>query len=236
MKSYNEILNEQEQHEEMLAENAAITAAIAASNAAGIASRSGIEGGGESTTEGLIFAGLFVFVVLGGFMAAVSHELGDWSFKGIKDYFKKIWLNHKLKPIIKKLSEDPEIVQASKEPTKGQWRKLISSKLSDKEQKYVYKIFRKHIKELKESLNEAQTKSKPSTPIREKRKSRLPNWRENGHLHMWEDSDGDMWIKHDVVDNNFVQLKELSDVNYSGSAWDGLNDVKLTQFYYAKKK
>ena len=156
MKSYHDILNEQEDFEaEMIAENAAaVAAAVAASNAAATASLSSGGGGGETSVEGAIFAGLFFFTMAGGIIAAVSHSLGDWSFEGIKDYFKKIWLNYKLKPIIKKLSQDPEVVAAPKQPTRGKWQKLISSKLSDKEQKYVRKIFRKHFDEIKESMNE----------------------------------------------------------------------------------
>lgn len=82
---------------------------------------------------------------------------------------------------------------------------------------------------------ESKEKTKPTTPIKEKSKSRLPNWRENGFFHMWVDSDGDMWIKHDMVDRNFIQLKDWSDVDYSHTEWDGHNNLKLLQFFNANK-
>ncbi len=118
--------------------------------------------------------------------------------------------------------------------------KLLSKNVKDLDNvDKTYDVWEKHMEDVNKSVfgHKKSGKEKPATPIKEKRKSRLPNFREHGnYLHMWVDNDGDMWIKNDEIHNKFMQMKELSDVNYRGSNWDGLNDTKLMQFYYAKKK
>jgi len=121
---------------------------------------------------------------------------------------------------------------------KTNYTKKVSNEYKDLDMvDKTYDIFDQHLKDVEKSMYSKKEKEKPSTPIKEKKKSKLPNFRDHGnYIHMWVDSDGDMWIKNDEIHNKFVHLKDLNGVQYKGSNWDELNDVKLAQFYYAKKK
>lgn len=67
--------------------------------------------------------------------------------EGMFDSIKYLWKNRKVKKIAKRLSEDTEVKAFLDQPKSKQkgWKKLIETKLSDEEKKYLHSISRDNV-------------------------------------------------------------------------------------------
>jgi hypothetical protein len=68
---------------------------------------------------------------------------------GIKDWWNNWRRDRQVNKILDKLKDDPEILQFLELPTaqqRGKWQKLIATKLTDDEQKYLMSISRDRVK------------------------------------------------------------------------------------------
>ena len=123
--------------ENRLDENIATDAAMIASD---------ISTGGEPVNA-LIFAGIMVGIATVASVGAIA-DVGGYRFSDVKDFFYDLWVKYRIKPIVKRLSKDPEVIELVKSGKPG-WQNMLSDKLSKKEQLYVYDIYRKHFKGIK---------------------------------------------------------------------------------------
>ncbi len=81
-----------------------------------------------------------------GYVTPIAFGLGAMGIESLVHKFKDWKKDIKLKKIIKRLSNDPEVVEfsKSKKPPKGGWSIFIDSKLNDDEKEYFGKVFKKH--------------------------------------------------------------------------------------------
>ncbi len=99
----------------------------------------------ESVTEIIVLTSYMITIicqlmVMTGF-AILGNEEG--MFDGIKYW----WRDKKVRKIVKRLAEDSEIKAFLDQPKSKQkgWKKLIETKLSDKEMKYIHSISRNKV-------------------------------------------------------------------------------------------
>ncbi len=109
----------------------------------------------ESITGALIVAALFFSIAdIFDTPAERSFQKGSRFTGPALDKIKNIIKDRKIKSIVKKLKDDPELIKAAQEKTPG-WQNMLMNKLDPKDQKYIKSIYRRHITE---SVNEGEVK------------------------------------------------------------------------------
>ena len=89
----------------------------------------------------MVLVGALIGAVGGTAVGYVGNQ-ADWSIEGLKNLWKQYKDNKELAKIADRIKTDPEVQDFLKNPRKRGWQKMIATKLTPEEQKYVNTLTR----------------------------------------------------------------------------------------------
>ena len=93
--------------------------------------------------------GALLFQLIVGYMSKMFDKTGkskylSWKPKDIINNFKTVRRDNKIIKIVDRLKNDSDIQEFLRNPKKGEWQKLIKTKVKPEELKYVNGIWKRH--------------------------------------------------------------------------------------------